>query len=336
MTTTADPPAAFPATEAPLGGEPVSAVRRRTWRGRARRDRDPGEPARPTAPPGPLSPVRFAVAGVAAVIAALLLGCSANLVVMSGIEEHAAQQSGYDKLRDEIALGTAPVSQTGSNSGKLLPLGAPVAVLHIPELGLDHEVVFNGTTAGVMASGPGHMRTTVLPGQAGASVIMGRQAAYGGPFSHLDQLKAGDTFTVTTGQGVATYKVTGSRLPGAPLPPLLAPGGSQLTLESVTGTPYMTGTVLRVDALMTGRSFPTPALLNITSLPGDEQAMGSDASSLLPLLVWLEVLLVVSLLAIICWKHWSARHAWIIFGPAVALAGLYAAREVSLLLPNLT
>jgi LPXTG-site transpeptidase (sortase) family protein len=95
-----------------------------------------------------------------------------------------------------------------------------MAVLEIPALDL-HEVVFEGTTSGVLQDGPGHRRDTVFPGQEGTSVIMGRQATYGGPFGRLDVLQPGEPFTITTGQGAHTYHVTGVRREGDPQPPPL-------------------------------------------------------------------------------------------------------------------
>ena len=49
-----------------------------------------------------------------------------------------------------------------------------------------------GTTSGLTRAGPGHLAASVLPGQPGNSVIIGRQTSYGGPFKRLASLHAGD------------------------------------------------------------------------------------------------------------------------------------------------
>ncbi|MFT2675577.1 hypothetical protein ACMWQR_28500, partial [Escherichia coli] len=69
-----------------------------------------------------------------------------------------------DMFRAQLQAGTAPVSE-GDFEDNLLKDGVPVAILSIPQLGID-EVVAEGTTSGVLMKGPGHRRDTVLPGQA--------------------------------------------------------------------------------------------------------------------------------------------------------------------------
>ena len=49
-------------------------------------------------------------------------------------------------------------------------------------------VVVEGTTPGEPDAGPGHLRDTPLPGQAGVSVVFGRRATFGAPFASLPQL----------------------------------------------------------------------------------------------------------------------------------------------------
>ena len=80
--------------------------------------------------------------------------------------------------------------------------------------------VGSGTTSGVLFDGPGHRRDTPLPGQQGTSLIMGRRAAFGGPFAGIDDLEKGDRIRVTTGQGAFDFDVIGVRHEGDPTPPL--------------------------------------------------------------------------------------------------------------------
>ncbi|MFD0572399.1 sortase [Kitasatospora gansuensis] len=62
--------------------------------------------------------------------------------------------------------------------------------MEIPQLGL-REVIREGSTGEVLAAGPGHRRDTAMPGQAGSSVLLGRQAGFGGPFGSIGQLRTG-------------------------------------------------------------------------------------------------------------------------------------------------
>src|SRR6202042_3801606 len=76
--------------------------------------------------------------------------------------------------------------------------GAPVGVLAIPALGINQAVV-EGVGSSQTVSGPGHVPGTAGLGQPGNAAVVGRNAAYGGPFGHLDQLKRGDkVLTATT------------------------------------------------------------------------------------------------------------------------------------------
>ena len=62
-----------------------------------------------------------------------------------------------------------------------------MALLSIPRLRIS-QVVVEGTASGDTLAGPGHLRKTVIPGQVGTSVVMGRAVTYGAPFGDLDQL----------------------------------------------------------------------------------------------------------------------------------------------------
>ncbi|MEU1161954.1 class E sortase [Streptomyces sp. NPDC005921] len=213
------------------------------------------EPRRET----PRSPARpgLALAGAAlCVLAAVLLGFAANLTIVGHLQHARDQQTAYDELRKELALGTAPVGQR-DYEGTLLKPGAPVALLRIPALGLQ-EVVAEGTTSEVLMAGPGHRRDTPLPGQAGTAVIMGRQWGYGSPFHDLRQLPVGSRVEITTGQDKSVYEVTGVRRAGDELPAPVAEGQGRLTLITATGAPYTPSGVLRVDARLVTAVQPNP------------------------------------------------------------------------------
>jgi hypothetical protein len=282
----------------------------------------------------PIGAIGDIASSALAILGALLLALALNLTFVSGIEEQASQHGGFDTMRAQLALGTAPVTQLGAD-GKLLPVGIPVAILNIPEIGIQNAVVFNGTSSGTLTQGPGHQRDTVLPGQIGVCVIQGRASAYGGPFGHLPDLHPGDTFTVTTGQGTSHYTVIDMRVAGDPAP-AVPPGQGRLTLETALGSPFVPSGILRVDARLTSAVQPTPALLNSGALPASERPLGTDPGALLPLFLWLLALAAEASVAVVAWHRWGRWHTWIVFGPLSLMLGLFAADQVTRLLPNLT
>jgi LPXTG-site transpeptidase (sortase) family protein len=330
-------------TEAPLG--------RADPDGKELVDLPPGEatPEEPPRPPGdqlqasdfesgspqdPRNPVRQVGATAMILVTAIAGALVLHLVLISGLEHRSAQQRSYDRFRYELAQGTAPVAQT-ERSGQLVELGSPVALLEIPSLHV-REVVGEGTTSTVLMDGPGHRRDTPLPGQSGSSVIMGRAAAYGGPFKHLHELKPGATITVTTGQGVSKYTVIDKRESGDPSPPPLASGKGRLVLETATGLPFIPGGILRVDANLDTQTFPTPAsVIPSGALPSSEEALGTDTSTLWALVLWLEALVLVAVAIVWSWHRWGRHQTWIVLAPLALLISLYVVNEFMRLLPNL-
>jgi LPXTG-site transpeptidase (sortase) family protein len=279
--------------------------------------------------------VVWRVAGTAVTLLAVLaLGFAANLLVLGALRHNRDQQTSYAEFRYALANGLAPVGQLDQN-GKLYPPGTPVALLVIPQIGLT-EVVLEGTSAGVLRGGPGHLHETPLPGQAGVSVIMGRRSAYGGPFRHLDELRTGDTFTVTTGQGEQTYRVTAPRRAGDPQPAPPADGQGRLTLTTTDGSSLLPNGVLRVDADLTSDVQPAPArVADRIGTPPAERPMGTDRSVWVPLVFWAQGLLLAAVAVTWARWRWGRWQAWIVGVPVLAALGLAVADQAAGLLPNL-
>lgn len=287
-------------------------------------------------PPRPLAPrdARWAAGVAITAVSVLLLGFFAQAVVFSGLQHQRDLVAGYDELRSSLAKGETPVGQLDVN-GDLVTAGTPVALLQIPRLGLS-EVIREGTTAAVLRSGPGHRRDTVMPGQAGTSVIMGRQTSFGGPFANLARLQPGDTLTVTTGQGVAGYTVYGLRRAGDPLPSDGTVGEGRLELVTADGPPLFPTGVLYVDAAQSTTVQPASGrVLTYPALPTDERALGSDASG------WpLAIAATITVLALIgatawLWRRWGWRWAWLIGAPMLLAGGVIATTLIVDTLPNL-
>ncbi|AWB96992.1 sortase [Agromyces badenianii] len=267
-------------------------------------------------------------------LAALALMFVLNLMLFGHVQHFAAQQRLSDTFRAALEAGTAPVSE-GDFDDVLLADGVPVALLDIPSLDL-REFVVEGTSSAQLTAGPGHRRDTALPGQAGVSVIMGRNAAYGGPFSGIQRLAPGEKFTVRTGQGLQKFEVIGLRYAGDPTPPAPKRGESRLILQTARGAAFVPGGIAYVDAKLTSEVQPAGARQTSSlTLPREDTALATDTTTVWALVFALQLLIVVEVAAVWAFRRIGAQKTWIVFVPVVLLAGLFVADQVARLLPNL-
>ena len=122
--------------------------------------------------------------------------------------------------------------------------GQPFALLRIPALGRGWKfAVVEGATLAQLATGPGHVTGTQLPGQLGNFAVAAHDITAGNPFLHLKSLRAGEKIYVTTKYATYTYLVTGERVVRytdvsvlAPVPgsPGAAPVSARITLITCT------------------------------------------------------------------------------------------------------
>jgi sortase A len=287
-----------------------------------------------------------------ALLAVGVLGFVGYLMLLSPLQQSANQDVLYSRLRGPIAEAVPPYAgREEDNSGvavravppiyadgedTAIPAGAPIALLEIPAIGL-RQVVVEGTSSGDLEAGPGHRRDTVLPGQRGVSLIYGRATTFGGPFGDVPRLRRGQDLTVVTFQGSFTYRVEGVRRAGDPLPAIkpVTAGGSRLTLVTAEGdNPLQPARTVFVDALLRGD--PQPAAERPRVIPKEEQSLASDRPALLPLVLWLQALVLVAVAiawARIRWGRWETH----LVGLPLALAVLWNVYETGArLLPNLT
>ena len=317
-----------PAPETPVGNGPKPTGRP------SRGPRPPKRAPRPPREQPTLSPHQLVVRSILAIISALLLAFVVNVTILSQVQHLVAQQQLSNAFREELAAGTAPVSE-GDFDDHLLADGAPLAVLTIPMLGVD-EVIVEGTSSSVLKNGPGHRRDTVLPGQAGVSVLMGRAAAFGGPLGRIQELAPGDAFHVRTGQGDLVFTVIGVRYAGDPLPASPTAKQSRLILETARGPSFIPSGVAYVDSQLVGDAKPAGTRqTTFGALPPQSLAMATDTSTLWALVFALQFMVIVEFGAVWSYRRIGARKTWIVFVPLTVLAGLYAADQVTILLPNL-
>jgi LPXTG-site transpeptidase (sortase) family protein len=274
----------------------------------------------------------------------LALGFVVLLTLGSQLQNGRDQQVLYSGFRESLAKALAPVSAI-TDEGTVLESGTAIALLKIPALDLN-LVVVEGTDSGDTMLGPGHRRDTVFPGQAGVSIIFGRQAAFGGPFADIGLLAPGSELTTTTGQGIATYRVDRVRHAGDPNPAPLEAGKARLTLVSAEGTRYMPDSVVRVDATLVSTSFDgidvatTPfdaggRVVTASQLPPSELPMGNDTSQVFALVLWAELFLVAVLAFTWSRERWGRWQAWTVGVPVLLAIGWALCNQVTLLMPNL-
>ncbi len=279
----------------------------------------------------PLSVRLQFIRAVLLLVFVLSLSLVLQMLLVSPLEHRAAQQRAYDAIRGSLAAGTAPLAAGDLADRK----GDPIAYLEVPEIGL-RQVIFEGSDAGDLVKGPGHRRDTPLPGQVGTSVILGRRAAYGGPFADIDELRKDTKIRVTTGAGEFDYRVIGVRRSGDTAPAELRAGAGRIVLVTAAGAPFVPSGLVLVDADLVGPGLGgSRPKLTAETLPDAEKLLSIDTSTMWRLALWLQALIASVLGAVWAWRRWNPRKAWVTFTPVLLLIGLFTAGETARLLPNL-
>jgi len=274
------------------------------------------------------------VRGIIGMVGLLVAAFLINILVFSHIYHAVAQQNLRNEFKEQLALATAPTAEVDLNN-VILRQGAPIAVIDIPSIGV-HEVIAEGTDSGTLRGGPGHRRDTVLPGQQGASIIMGRASAYGGVFSKLQELKPGTKFTIVTSQGKQIFQTLGLRYAGDLTLPDLKSQESRLVLLTARGAPYVPDKVVRLDAKLI--SPVQPAGLRVSSfinVPKEDREFGFDFRFVWALAMALQLLLALELLAVWAYSRIGARGTYLVFGPLIFFALILVMDQSTRLLPNL-
>jgi sortase A len=278
--------------------------------------------------PGPPHPLVSQVRSALVMVALLAIGLVIQLTWVSGWVHRSAQSSLYNQFRTELALGTAPLGAKHPS----LAMGKPMALITIPSIGVS-QVVSEGTTGKVLMSGPGHLRSTVFPGGAGTSVIMGRASSYGGPFGRIHQLRPGAQIRVITQVGTSQFRVIAVQHGGGVVRQLI-PGSARLVLQTADGTSYAPSGVLSVIAnkVGPGLSAQRPP---VRTVPPDQRPLGVDTGSLWLVDLGLAVFGAVLAAAVWTWHRRGHAQAWIALGAPLLLIWFFVAGQVTILLPNL-
>jgi sortase A len=298
-----------------------------------RAESEEGPPTEPTAPVETKKPNHRVAIGIGITIglSALALWFLLYSLVLTGFQEHGSQARLYEKFRVQLAEETAPL-------GAPIKVGAPVAMINAKESGIHNLIVVEGSTARQLIDGPGHLSNTPLPGQFGTSVILGRSVTYGAPFGEIVHMRTGDVITVTTGQGVFTYRVQDIRYPGATPPPTILTNQSRLTLVTSASNGWRSGwapteTVYVDTILQHGQAQPVPPGLSKKASPASMPMQGSP-NALLPLSFWIEALVVAAAAIAWSWARWGRRQTWLV-GVPILLAIMWGSTNALVqFLPN--
>jgi sortase A len=310
----------------------VAPVRTASLRGRV------GHPPREIRPirPGEAGETLYLVSSACTILVLVCVWMLLQMLVLGRLSESRAQHLLYTEFRSQLATQTAPTGALDYD-GKPVAEGSPVALMSIPAIGLHDLVVVDGTASGDLLTGPGHLRSTPLPGNAGTSLVMGRSTTYGAPFAGVPSLRPGDAITVLGAQGSLTYAVTDVRRPGDPIP--AAPTGARAG-RLILATADSPGTfsalrprgVVYVDA-DTSKAFPSGPVY--PAVPDAERAMQHDTSAL-PLLVLL-LAFVAALVVVVSAARRHLRDAlvWLVAAPVAIALAWAVTDQVMRLLPNL-
>jgi LPXTG-site transpeptidase (sortase) family protein len=278
----------------------------------------------------------FRAAGLAVtLLAVLVLGFVGYLYFLSGVQEARTQTTLYAQFRGELGAGTGPArpvipGHPASPASLAAAPGDPVAVLAIPAIGVQNMVVVEGTSPENLTLGPGHLRDSVLPGQAGIAVIFGRRATFGGPFGSLPSLRDGDLITTTTSQGLAKYQVVSVANSSKPIPFRSYPNQILLVTADSTVAPAH---YVEVEAKLLGNPFAESGYLPQIGSP--EGALGRDFYALIPGMSWAIALAAAALLGSFLAARWARWPAWIVTVPVLLAIVWNLYQALSALLPNL-
>jgi sortase (surface protein transpeptidase) len=257
-------------------------------------------------------------------LAVVVLGFVGYLYGLSSVQEARSQTILYQRLQAQLAQIGGIVPPLGPTTP-----GTPIAILNIPSIGIHDMVVVEGTSPQSLTLGPGHLRSTPFPGQAGVVEIFGRRATFGGPFADIGQLPLGAQIETITGQGKATYTVmaigNSKRL-------IVDPAPNKLLLFTASSS-VVPSYYVEVDAHLNTAPRPSAGVAHEINSP--ELLLAGDDGALVLTWTWALALVLVSAAGTIAATRWSPWAAYLVTVP-VALAVLWNLyQNLSALLPNL-
>ncbi len=214
--------------------------------------------------------------------------------------------------------------------------GEPVAILTIPRLDIE-AVVVEGSAATQTMQGPGHVRSTPMPGERGNAAIVGRRTTYGAPFADLDRLRPGDRIIATTPRGAFRYKVAeraftvNEETDRDPFEPTL---GNRLTLVT-TAPKFLASERLIVRGELIGDPIPPPALNDRGgSIDDAEDGLSPNWGTIPGFLIWTQMLLLAFGVAYLLYRRWLRWPTYLLTTPVLIALLILTFDSFSKLLPS--
>lgn len=294
----------------------------------------PGSPGADAKPRASDSAVRSV--GVAlTLLAVVILGFVGYLYFLSGVQEARAQTTLYAQLQGELGQAIAPTGppipgHPASPASLAAAPGDPVALLDIPAIGISNMVIVEGTSPENLTLGPGHLRDTPFPGQAGISVVFGRRATFGAPFGNLPLLHKGDLIVTIDSQGQAHYEVIAVSDSSKPVPFSELPNQLLLVTADSRVAPAH---YIEVEAKLLTTAQPESGYL--PAIGSSEVALGRDFYALIPAMAWAIALAAAALLGTLAAARWARWPAWLVAIPVILAIVWNLYQSLSALLPNL-
>jgi sortase A len=176
-------------------------------------------------------PDRFvrALATCLCVVGVALVGYASLRYIRGALRADLARRQWEEQqAHATVAAARARVANDVAATIQQVAAGSPVARLLIPRIHLD-EIVLEGVGDDELNAGPGHLPGSALPGMNGNAVISAHRDRH---FSHLDELRVGDTVHTETGQGKGAWVIVTRRVLGRETPALFQTKEPTLTLTT--------------------------------------------------------------------------------------------------------
>jgi sortase A len=110
--------------------------------------------------------------------------------------------------------------------------GEAIGRIVVPRMGVN-MILVDGTDHHSLTLGPGRDLSTYMPGENRLVYIAGHRTTYLAPFSHIDQMRKGDSITLKVPYGTFLYRVSGQRIvPANDLAVLRSPRHEVLILQA--------------------------------------------------------------------------------------------------------
>lgn len=166
--------------------------------------------------------------GIALVATGGLMLASVTTVYARGAIARDEARARWEVAEAERALVMPDSDLAGVSAAARPPLGTPVARLRVLAIELD-EVVVEGVGFAELNAGPGHLPGSVLPGEAGNSIISAHRDRH---FDRLDEVAIGDTIITDTGHQRNSWVVSDIKVVAASAPALRQTSTPTLTLTT--------------------------------------------------------------------------------------------------------